>query len=697
MTAFQSKTMQLLRGAQGAPAPAFKSRTMQLLAAAKAKPQGETFTGASGKQITADLEPVPGTDTPEPITPFESAVVGAGQGATAGFGDEALAAMESVSGGRPYGEGRDANRRAVAEYQAANPKSYLGANVLTGAATAALMGAPAGVGRMVALNAAQGGAVGLGESEADLTNGEYGQAALDTGIGATVGGVTSAGLHALSKAAAPFRNTSRAVLSPVARHETGAAAQEGLELAADTGVPLGAAEISGSRTLKKLGGYLRQAPATADEMAAKDISKAGKLHQAVKDVLEKSSGPEVSANEATKKVLTVKRAHDAELLASRASEAKANYAAVDRAAGGRPVVELKETLAAVDRLIQENEGRGKAILTLKRIRDNLTTDAPDRSTLTRFQNLRSDFGEQAQFAKKPKARRIAAALFGAMSDDMDNAAAAADAGASGFATIDAANQQSSEVGRLWRKANDSYRAASQRIKDSENELLTRALKAEAKKGEAELLPKRLLSQSYGDEQVKKTMGVVASINPEAAKGLRRAALEGMLESAAPKAGGAMATAGVELSPAKFASLAQKNAKRIEALFHDDPAALSAWQKTVKVAQRLADQAGTGEGNSQTAAMGWFADIMKLPQFWGAVAGGAYGGDDSRLAGAVTGAAFGYLVKRFTGKALVRILTDPEEAKLLLGIIQPKPGTTNQQLSRMVTQLATSMDNEENQE
>jgi hypothetical protein len=88
-----------------------------------------------------------------------------------------------------YREGREMGRMEKARAQASAPKSYLGGQVVGAVGQAALLSA-AGVPVANLGGAAGMGAVqGLGASEADLTKGELGKAALDTAGGAAFGAV----------------------------------------------------------------------------------------------------------------------------------------------------------------------------------------------------------------------------------------------------------------------------------------------------------------------------------------------------------------------------------------------------------------------------------------------------------------------------------------------------------------------------
>ena len=105
-----------------------------------------------------------------------------------------------------YGDRRDAAREANLAAKEANPLSYMGGEIAGGLAPALMSGgasAAATTGKLglnqaallgVKSGAKFGGAYGLGASEADLTEGEFGQAAIDTAVGAGTGAVMGGAL-----------------------------------------------------------------------------------------------------------------------------------------------------------------------------------------------------------------------------------------------------------------------------------------------------------------------------------------------------------------------------------------------------------------------------------------------------------------------------------------------------------------------
>lgn len=184
--------------------------------------------------IWSEIAEAAGSAEAPPPSGIEAFARGGIQGASAGFSDEIAGAAKAIGVdpkefaaaisqgpvgiatyigskiGKSYGgdtggartekytAGRDAERAANERAQEANPMTYLGGQVVGGVAGAAT-GAPlTAVGSVVA-GAGYGAAASLGESEADLTRGEFRQAAEDTGKGALVGGLAGGAGHLVSR------------------------------------------------------------------------------------------------------------------------------------------------------------------------------------------------------------------------------------------------------------------------------------------------------------------------------------------------------------------------------------------------------------------------------------------------------------------------------------------------------------------
>lgn len=151
---------------------------------------------------------------------IKSGSSGLAQGALLGFADELGGAQKGLwrtltkggSLGDNYRAARDEERARYAEAEKANPKTYFAGALGGGMASAPFL--PGGQGKtlkqLVRTGAALGGVGGLGMSEADLTKGEVGRAAIDAGVGVALGGAAGALGGGISKLARSGLAKSRA-------------------------------------------------------------------------------------------------------------------------------------------------------------------------------------------------------------------------------------------------------------------------------------------------------------------------------------------------------------------------------------------------------------------------------------------------------------------------------------------------------
>ena len=105
-----------------------------------------------------------------------------------------------------YHQKRDEMRGILDKIQKSNPKTYMAARLASGVATGGMGAAPETLGQAVGQGVALGGAGGLGESNADLTNGEYKKAAIDTAKGAAFGGGAGAIGYGIGKTISSLAN-----------------------------------------------------------------------------------------------------------------------------------------------------------------------------------------------------------------------------------------------------------------------------------------------------------------------------------------------------------------------------------------------------------------------------------------------------------------------------------------------------------
>lgn len=174
----------------------------------------------------------------------ESGLRGAAQGATLGYGDEAVGAGSayleplrqldpagyltpligeaSPSGdlGEVYSEARDAEREANREAREANPEAYLGGELAGGVASAALVpsstlargaGLAARVGQAAKAGAATGAAAGAGYSEAEDALGVGSDALLGAATGAATGAALPVAGEAARRAGGAIREGAKVV------------------------------------------------------------------------------------------------------------------------------------------------------------------------------------------------------------------------------------------------------------------------------------------------------------------------------------------------------------------------------------------------------------------------------------------------------------------------------------------------------
>jgi hypothetical protein len=213
-----------------------------------------------------------------PPSGLEAWVRSAHQGATFGFADEAKglakAVGDALTGGEfDYAKRRDEERAMDAAAREAHPDLSTAAE-FAGAAGSALipLGGPAKGGatllRSVGTGAAMGAAQGLGSSEADLTKGDVGGAALDTGLGALVGGAVGAVGHGVGKVVDRVAGrASRGVAQAVADEEAARTAGVDKDIASKLGKYRSAVQ-SASRDLEVLGREGTALPGQVGERAA---------------------------------------------------------------------------------------------------------------------------------------------------------------------------------------------------------------------------------------------------------------------------------------------------------------------------------------------------------------------------------------------------------------------------------------------
>jgi len=186
------------------------------------------------KALSALESPMPKKEQVQKMSKAESALQGAGQGATLGFGDELSGAAGYLAGklgltpDMGYEYYRDYARNQAKEASAANPYTYGAGQIAGGIATSAIpgLGAAGSFKGAVGTGAALGGASGVGASEANLLSSQTLQdAALGAGLGGALGGVSQKLANYLTGAKPVTENLNK-IADKLAEKATGATAAQ---------------------------------------------------------------------------------------------------------------------------------------------------------------------------------------------------------------------------------------------------------------------------------------------------------------------------------------------------------------------------------------------------------------------------------------------------------------------------------------
>jgi hypothetical protein len=252
---------------------------------------------------------------PDPIAPETSAVLGAGQGITLGFGDEIVgagrAAIDKISGKEgSFGDNYRTRQKEIeaylAEAERQNPKSYMAGNIGGGVATMAVPGlnllAPvkgASAAGNIARLATAGGIAGAGSSEHTL--GSYQDAkglAADTAKGAAIGAGTGAAFEGAGKVFGKYLNPEelRRFANEKAVKATGATGPDMTKLGEDNIQKMGAS-LNRNKIVSPLSGFKKiaeRSEAVRDTSGASIGSAIKKIDDNVNEVVRSVSELELS-------------------------------------------------------------------------------------------------------------------------------------------------------------------------------------------------------------------------------------------------------------------------------------------------------------------------------------------------------------------------------------------------------------------
>lgn len=502
----------------------------------------------------------------------------------------------------------------------------------------------------LATGAMQGGLSGLltpVDAAGDFLKQKMAQVGTGAAVGGAIGGVGKGLIDAGTAAVNAPRKLANLIFdaqppaqpqqaSTLQRIVTGTPAglRRGDRVAKDAGINLSPGERSNSGALKMLENIARQSVWTRDRMAAGDLVRSRQMNNAIRSTARDLTPTKTSPEQfATDLQGTIRQAVDG-VARSRSATARADYGAVEQAAGGAPVVQTTATLDAIAKIADKYRG------TLGHDATAIARQAEDW-----FNGLSGDGAISAQRALNQlqaweDAARSGTGLFEGVQNRTAATSAARELAAALRADLDnAATSTGGTVGELLRKANANWAKASQQIDTMEASVLGRVVGEEFQdtvagvsfnKVSPEALWKRLDNASASELEALKQY--VGRMNPDLWAQYQRLTLERARDAAratAPSRG--QRTLGID--PGAFVKSLEGSSgqravdaqKRMRVIFGDN-ARLDA---ILDAGRRMADTTGKNFSNSAPTQ-----EVLQIPGVLGKVTEGA------RAAAGVVGPLYG---------------------------------------------------------
>lgn len=448
------------------------------------------------------------------------------------------------------------------------------------------------------------------------------------------------------------------------------AADEGEALAKQFGIELTPGQVSGGKGQLAVENMARQSIFTRDKIFETDMKIADQYADAINKTLDKISTTGGDASSAGKSIRESVDKSIEQLSKRRARLANEDFKLVDQLAKGAPVIEPTNYAAAAKAIIDENSiaPKGSDARALADAAQQLLDSAKDNGVATNAIKTRRYLsqiaGGQASFAGSAGQsiqKRAAAQLLTAIDQDIEKAS-----GVGG------------SIGDALKKANDRYRAYSQKIDG-------------IKKGPVgKILGKDLVDvdgQGFGSVSAEQIFDkfsklppdhihvALKSLSPEATAQVKRAYVQKALEAAQqPTATGGATQASIR--PTTFVSALQRNPedkRRIAALFTPDER--KELDALMNVGRRIGDR--TGANTSETAVMSQTMGILEKLRS-GTLRGLA------EVGGAVLGT-----------REIARIMADSGGRKALMQLRRLPPGSAKaRELTAYISGLAADKDTDE---
>ena len=582
--------------------------------------------------VRLSQEPGPGSE-PGPWDELETVGRMSREGITAGWGSELKGAAGAVGQevadwftpgpGQPFMENyrqiRDEDEARNELLRQRDPllanTAQLGGALATGIATGGLVAAPATAMQAAGQGVAYGAAVGLGESKADLTQGDWGEtgeALADMGKGAVVGGVLAPVGHKIMQRMinGPVSKTQKAVtqaakkvdpsapsglgagVSNVERFERGVEAESyGNRMLEAPGQPLAERPFKLTPSQKLGDPELYQAEANAQkypdvlrvaEQQAKDqqLQVSAILEKQVDELAADPSklsrgtvGKDVAdgIDEVTKSIVTTRKVVTTPIL----DEA----IALSQAYGEQPNIPWPHGREVARRWFIEGK-EALSPLSQERAADLVRLLKNNQITLKQMQGALSDYGDEAALSGKifadidsAKGRRFASEMRGALLKDLD--------------VLSKKDTYTGAAGQRLKDFHSEYKKYSDQIDEIDTRVIKQILNVEAG-GAAEAVTTKLMRAE--PEEISFVVDVLSRSKPERVQQLRAQVLEDIAVSSGKRQRADKFSAEYgksNLSYDKLDNFLYNGAGKIDALYSGDPKAQLAITELRELTQHLA--------------------------------------------------------------------------------------------------------------
>lgn len=356
-------------------------------------------------------------------------------------------------------------------------------------------------------------------------------------------------------------------------------------------------QLSGNRGQLMVEGLARQHPASADKVMQFDTRQAQTAVKRLNKLLTSIDDRGMGGIQTGQKVAETFKQATRQAVNARSKQAAADFGRVQELAGNNPVLDPNNVRATIKGLIDDFDvpGGGDATATLvSRLRgvaselDKPLTAQQTQRLLQVYGNAAKGTGQLFKDIDSAQQRMVAGRVFGALLDDLDDAASA--------------GGQGGAVAEALKLARDNYRANSAQIDDLGNSVLGRLFNGKYEQAPEAIADKFLKMRP---SEIKAATEVLASQDPGTVQAVKRHMLQSAMDSAIPSASGTNA-AGVMFSPAKFNSFIQKNADQFRAAF--SPKEVVQVKRIYEGLQRVVDRAGMQ--GSQTGPLLMALDVAK---------------------------------------------------------------------------------------